>query len=178
MPTATRAGMPSARASAVAPTSHSASRCDIESTTGSARATTCLPDTPPSRGFVELAFLHAEDINVSAPWERVSHSPGRTGFRIGPRPYDWRSRIAIGRFPVERIRLPGGDLRLAVLDCNPQPDRAAIRRWIEGLELRHERFGAPIRVEAARIEATGEGATLSGIRARPWRVLRQTSKRR
>ncbi|MGD8498068.1 MAG: hypothetical protein PVG82_04125 [Chromatiales bacterium] len=90
-----------------------------------------LPDTPPSRGSIELEFLHATDINVSAPWDRVSHAPGRTVFRIGPRPYDWRSRIAIGRFPVERIQLPGGDLRLAVLDGSPQPDRAAIRRWIE-----------------------------------------------
>jgi hypothetical protein len=42
----------------------------------------------------------------------------------------WDARMAIGRFSVESIALPGGRLRYALLPGEPAPDAAAMREWV------------------------------------------------
>jgi hypothetical protein len=42
----------------------------------------------------------------------------------------WEARMAIGRFSVETIELPGGRVRYALLPGEPAADAAAMRRWV------------------------------------------------
>ncbi len=68
--------------------------------------------------------------DVSGPWTRIGGSQGRVTYEVRERMLGWDARMAIGRFSVESIELPGGRLRYALLPGEPGPDAAAIRRWV------------------------------------------------
>jgi hypothetical protein len=77
-----------------------------------------------------LDFELPAGYDVSAPWKRSGSSPGRVSYEVHQRMPGWDARMAIGRFGVESIELPGGRLRYALLPGEPAPDAAAMRAWV------------------------------------------------
>jgi hypothetical protein len=99
----------------------------------------------------ELSIQLPQGWSISAPWRRVEHKEG-TGqtlmtaarthtlddssgakeyFRIPNTPADWSSAVAFGRFSEDRIALPGGVLRLTMLDGVAADDRTKLRAWLD-----------------------------------------------
>ncbi len=76
-----------------------------------------------------LDFELPPGYDVSGPWERISSIQGRVTYALRERMAGWDARMAIGRFAVESIELPGGRLKYALLSGEPAPDVAAMRRW-------------------------------------------------
>lgn len=75
---------------------------------------------------------------VSAPWREATGAPapGADGgrsihFVIPNTPANWSSAVAFGRFREERIDMPGGVLRLTILDDVGAGDRAKLRAWLD-----------------------------------------------
>ncbi len=88
--------------------------------------------------------------SISAPWRELGRelvppsvttkvtgqpSPAAPAtsirFHIPNTPSDWSAAVAFGHFSEERIALPGGMLRLAVLEGADAAQRARLRAWIE-----------------------------------------------
>lgn len=108
--------------------------------TGSARTHAVLSNPqlwlwlPPSgeSQAIKLRFRLPDGMSVSGPWPQGTDSDGFPVFDVGELSQDWPALVAIGRFEVRPVEVPGAQLRLAVLDGNPAPDPAAIRDWIAG----------------------------------------------
>lgn len=77
-----------------------------------------------------LDFELPPGYDVSAPWKRSGNTQGRVSYEVRERMPGWDARMAIGRFSVESIALPGGRLRYALLPGEPAPDAAALREWV------------------------------------------------
>ena len=77
-----------------------------------------------------LDFELPPGYDVSAPWRRVSRSEGTVTYDVRERMPGWEARVAIGRFKVESIKLPGGRIRYALLPGEPAADVQAIRHWV------------------------------------------------
>jgi len=77
---------------------------------------------------LDVELLPGHD--VSAPWHRIGSSQSTVTYEMRERMPGWDARMAIGRFSVESIELPGGRIRYALLPGEPAPDAAAMRRWI------------------------------------------------
>lgn len=77
-----------------------------------------------------LDFELPPGYEVSAPWKRSGSTQGRVIYEVRERMPGWDARMAIGRFSVESIALPGGRLRYALLPGEPAPDAAAMREWV------------------------------------------------
>lgn len=86
---------------------------------------------PRGDGPITLRFHLPEGLSVSAPWPQVQGPDGTAEFQIGRTPEDWPALMAIGRFTVEPVHVPGAVLRFALLYGTPAPDRAAIRNWVQ-----------------------------------------------
>ena len=69
--------------------------------------------------------------NVSAPWREIGRDGQSIRFRIPNTPPDWSSAVAFGRFSEERVALPGGVLRLAILRDGNTAERAKLRAWLD-----------------------------------------------
>jgi hypothetical protein len=67
---------------------------------------------------------------ISAPWHPLPSSGDTKRFRIPQTPDDWMARVAIGRISETRIELPGGALRLAILDGADAEQRKRLGEWI------------------------------------------------
>lgn len=87
---------------------------------------------PPRRAGerIVLRFRLPQGMSISAPWPELQDGESDVGFVLGDTPYDWPALIAIGRFKIERIAIPGAELRLALLHGTPAPDASAVRQWI------------------------------------------------
>ena len=79
-----------------------------------------------------LDFELPPGFDVSGPWQRTGSSAGKVSYVVRERMPGWDARMAIGRFSVESIALPGGRLRYALLPGEPAPDAAALRAWVTG----------------------------------------------
>jgi hypothetical protein len=79
-----------------------------------------------------LDFALPPGFDVSGPWQRTGSSHGKVSYVVRERMPGWAARMAIGRFSVESIALPGGRLRYALLPGEPAPDAAALREWVSG----------------------------------------------
>jgi hypothetical protein len=77
-----------------------------------------------------LDFELPQGYDVSAPWHRIGRTRGTVTYEVRERMSGWDARMAIGRFRVESIELPGGRIRYALLPGEPAPDTAAMRRWV------------------------------------------------
>lgn len=77
-----------------------------------------------------LDFELPPGYDVSAPWHRIGRTPISVNYELRERMRGREARMAIGRFNVELIDLPGGRLRYALLPGEPAPDVAAMRRWV------------------------------------------------
>ena len=88
------------------------------------------PDSTREEQRWRLDFELPPGYDVSAPWSRIGRKQGRVGYEIRERMFGWDARMAIGRFSVESIELPGGRLRYALLPGEPDADAVAMRRWV------------------------------------------------
>jgi len=77
-----------------------------------------------------IEFKLPPGYDVSAPWHRLGRHRNTVLYEWRDRRPESDARMAIGRFRVESIKLPGGRLRYALLPARPAPDSAALRRWI------------------------------------------------
>jgi hypothetical protein len=77
-----------------------------------------------------LDFELPPGYDVSAPWNRIGSTQRTVTYEMRERMQGWDARMAIGRFSVESIALPGGRIRYALLPGEPAPDAAAMRRWV------------------------------------------------
>jgi hypothetical protein len=79
-----------------------------------------------------LDFELPRGYDVSAPWKRIGRSETTVTYELRWRMPGRQARVAIGRFSVESLELPGGQFRYALLPGEPPADAAAIRRWVTG----------------------------------------------
>ena len=77
-----------------------------------------------------LDFELPPGLDVSAPWYRAGRSGDTVTYEVRERMSGWEARVAIGRFNVESIEVPGGRLRYALLPGEPAADAVAMRRWV------------------------------------------------
>ena len=99
----------------------------------------------------ELSIDMPKGWSISAPWRELerrqvtaasvatqkgtravdTQSGPAEYFQIPNTPSDWSSTIAFGHFNEDRIALPGGVLRLTMLDGVAAGDRAKLRSWLD-----------------------------------------------
>jgi hypothetical protein len=79
-----------------------------------------------------LDFVLPPGFDVSAPWPRLGRSGDTVSYTYRERLPGWEARLAIGRFAVESLELPGGRIRYALLPGEPAADAEAVRRWVTG----------------------------------------------
>lgn len=80
---------------------------------------------------IDITFDLPEGVSVSAPWRPLAPEDGRPVYRVGRGAYDRPSAVAFGRFREQKIDVPGGQLRLSILDGNPPATEPGMRAWIE-----------------------------------------------
>jgi hypothetical protein len=68
-------------------------------------------------------------MSVSAPW-RERQENGRAVFWPDRTPASWSSRIAVGRFPVQRIAVAGTELRLSAIGGLGPEQREELAEWM------------------------------------------------
>jgi hypothetical protein len=81
---------------------------------------------PPAEAEVDMPQGYA----ISAPWRPLPATSGARRFAIAPTPKDWLARVAIGQFTPKDIALPGGTLRLAILDDADAEQRSRLEAWL------------------------------------------------
>lgn len=80
----------------------------------------------PAEVDVELPKGYA----ISAPWHPLAASGDALRFSLPPTPKDWLARIAIGKFGTKDVALPGGTLRVSILDGADATQRAMLEAWL------------------------------------------------
>ncbi|MEA3413729.1 MAG: hypothetical protein U9R74_19690 [Pseudomonadota bacterium] len=90
-----------------------------------------LPDQAGVDEATTIRFSLPDGISVSAPWKAGNRSDHSVDFVLGPRPVDLDARLALGRFDVTGVDLPGARLRLAILPARSGSDVTGLYQWIE-----------------------------------------------
>lgn len=67
---------------------------------------------------------------ISAPWHAIGAGDAERRYRIPATPQDWLARVAIGRFAETRMPLPGGTLRISILDGADAAERTRLMEWL------------------------------------------------
>lgn len=80
---------------------------------------------------LEIEFRLPPGIAANGPWPETARAPGLVRYAAGRTPQAWPALLALGRFAQQDIALPGGRVRLAVLDGRPPLDPDFARRWVE-----------------------------------------------
>lgn len=80
---------------------------------------------------VAITFYHPVEFGVSAPWQRSTKTPGTTHYVIDDIQRSWPSRVAFGRLGLHDVDVPGGTLRVALLDGDPPLNTEQTLRWIK-----------------------------------------------
>jgi len=106
--------------------------------------------------------------SVSAPWRELGDEDPKSSstpaaganapairskiihFHIPNTPTDWSAAVAFGHFGEERIALPGGVLRLTILDGVAADDRAKLRAWLD--RVGHAALSAYGRLPLAEVQ--------------------------
>lgn len=88
------------------------------------------PRELPEDADIEIAFVTAEGMSVSAPWPLIERVSGRSVYRVGHTSRYWPARVAFGDFDIDTIEVPGARLHLALLRGIGQADHDAVRRWL------------------------------------------------
>ncbi len=68
--------------------------------------------------------------SISVPWQELPGNSELMAFAPEPTPASWSSRIAIGRFQVQKIPVTGTDLRLTTIGAMSNDQRETIVTWI------------------------------------------------
>ncbi len=101
-----------------------------------------VPDKAQDDRHRRIEFVLPPGYDVSAPWRRIGRSGERVLFDVREHMRGRGARMAVGRFHVESIDLPGGQIRYALLPGDPAPDQAAMRRWVTaGVHALLEAYG-------------------------------------
>ena len=90
------------------------------------------PEDRPEALRWRLDFVLPPGYDVSAPWPRTGRHQDTVSYDVQERLPGRGARMAIGRFSIESIALPGGRIRYALLPGEPAPDTAALRHWVTG----------------------------------------------
>lgn len=85
---------------------------------------------PKNRDLLVETRLPAR-VSISTPWKEVKRAGSTVWFRPDKTSSDWESRIALGRFELDIIRVPGAEIRLAAPGDLSASQRTKIRVWIE-----------------------------------------------
>ena len=129
-----------------------------------------LPTEQSRFDAIELRFELPTGMAISAPWELVQRSQNRTVYRIGQTPNEWSVLVAIGRFQLESIEVPGAMLRLAVLDGRPPADMDNVRAWIRHGALSVTKLYGRFPIPSPQVMVIPIGAKSESV---PWgQVLR------
>lgn len=88
------------------------------------------PEHIPPDADIEVSFRLPAGYRVSVPWEPAGDDNAGPTFRLGQTPASWRDLMAIGRFDVQEVAVPGARLRVSVLDGDPAATAADMKRWI------------------------------------------------
>lgn len=84
---------------------------------------------PVGDGELDVRFELPEGMAVSAPWPLVR--PGQAGhYRVRGSQPAWRNMVGFGHLQERDVEVPGGLLRLAVMDSEPGADPDAMADWL------------------------------------------------
>lgn len=72
-----------------------------------------------------------EGMSLSTPWALLESTATHTSYRPDKTPAIWESRIAIGRFELQIIDVPGAHIRLATLGNLTDDQNEKFRLWIK-----------------------------------------------
>ena len=78
----------------------------------------------------EVSVTLPDRWNISAPWERLPQEGKSIHFRIHDTPANWSANVAFGHFTEERMPLPGGVLRVSVLQGADAAQREKLHDWL------------------------------------------------
>ena len=73
-----------------------------------------------------------EGWTIAAPWHELGRSGRSIQFQIPDTPPDWSASVALGRFEEQRLALPQGSLRVALLFDADAQQRAKLTSWMQG----------------------------------------------
>jgi M61 glycyl aminopeptidase len=80
--------------------------------------------------MAEVRAAFAPGYAISAPWHPLPSSDGFVRFRFPETPRDWLAHVAVGRFAEIPVALPGGTLRVTILDGADTAQRARLEAWL------------------------------------------------
>jgi hypothetical protein len=84
----------------------------------------------PSERDVLIEIEVPRGMNVSAPWQAAGRRDGKFLFRPAATPATWASRVAIGRFDVQKVKLDGTEARVSITGSLSVETQARLTQWI------------------------------------------------
>lgn len=88
------------------------------------------PESLPQDVDVHVSFRLPAGYRVSVPWQQAGDDGIGPTYRLGRTPTSWRDLMAIGRFEVQEVAVPGARIRVSVLDGDPAAAAGEMGRWI------------------------------------------------
>ena len=88
------------------------------------------PEHIPPDADTRVSFQLPAGYRVSVPWEAAGDDNAGPTFHLGRTPASWRDLMAIGRFDVQEVAVPGARLRVSVLDGDHPAEADDMKRWI------------------------------------------------
>ncbi len=85
---------------------------------------------PRQRDLIVHVILPA-GMSFSTPWALLGNTEGYTSYRPDNTPAQWESRVAVGRFELQIIDVPGAQIRLATLGNLSVEQHEKFRIWIK-----------------------------------------------
>jgi hypothetical protein len=87
------------------------------------------PDAQNEAG-ADIHVALPEGWNISVPWHETARDGKTIRFHIPETPPNWSAAVAFTHAAEERIGLPGGELRLTILDGADAQQRTKLRDWL------------------------------------------------
>ena len=78
---------------------------------------------------LEIEIVAPLNMSFSSPW-RPLEGAGKNRYLPLPTPAQWSSRIAVGRFPLQHIPVPGTELTMAAVGSLSDRQREHFAQWI------------------------------------------------
>ncbi|MFT4925613.1 MAG: putative metalloprotease with PDZ domain [Phenylobacterium sp.] len=122
------------------------------------------PKNLTTKDRVRLSFNLPKGYNVSTPWTAVEASGNSKTFLLTTTPYDWTSRIAIGQFTIEPVKVANQTLQVAILNSKP-PRKQQYIDWIKQVSEAIAGVTGDFPVDNAQILITPIGAKREAV---PW----------
>jgi len=85
---------------------------------------------PRQRDLIVRVML-PEGMSFSTPWSLIESTDSYTSYRPDKTPATWDSRVAIGRFTLQIIDVPGARIRLAAVGDLSAAQKEKFRQWIK-----------------------------------------------